>query len=486
MASQVFSYTSASYLAQAVGLVNGVVIRRALGPALMGTWGILQIFLDYAGYAQFGVLSATSREIPFWEGKGDRQKSEAIRHVTFTFSLVSSLAVGCALASYAVGWGGWLSRELRVGLVVVGALIVLQRLANFYAIMMRSYQDFKLLSRMMILVAGVDLVAIWGLVIPFKLYGLWVATGISFLAMSWMSARWTGYAVRWRWDWRELKPLLRLGMSLLILGGAFMTLKQIDRIMIAAALGQEALGYYSIPMMVTNYAFGFSTSVSVVLFPRLQEAHAQGGEDREQLRSYAVRATTMLASAVVLVLGLLHYLVPPFVKQVLPAYEPALPAFQILLIGTFFISFANQVNSILITLNKQTQSLWIVASAMAAGIGMNAWAIRQGWGIEGVAAGTSVMFVLYSLGLWCYTMAQFGKIRQAMATYGRLVVPALYALGVTAVIKLGMPLADTWWGAATQSTLFLLAMIPVIWGIEREVHLLRWLWAKVSRDGRFR
>ena len=69
----IFSYSSSSYISQAIGLFSGIWIAGKLGPENFGFYNALTLVLGYAAYSELGVLSTMSRDLPYHKGQNDLQ-----------------------------------------------------------------------------------------------------------------------------------------------------------------------------------------------------------------------------------------------------------------------------------------------------------------------------------------------------------------------------------------------------------------------------
>jgi len=116
-------YTIANYIAQGLGIVNSIALRRFMGPAAMGVWGILQVILGYCGYASFGTTKAMARDYPCLRGKGEHEKAEQLKDMTLCFSILMSVIPALIILGYLfVRWEQILP-VLRYGLAFYPAIL---------------------------------------------------------------------------------------------------------------------------------------------------------------------------------------------------------------------------------------------------------------------------------------------------------------------------------------------------------------------------
>jgi O-antigen/teichoic acid export membrane protein len=141
-----------------------------------------------------------------------------------------------------------------------------------------------------------------------------------------------------------------------------------------------------------------------------------------------------------LVLGLAA-LSLPLVTVVLPEYTPGIPAAQILLAGFFFIAITGSSSNLLLTVNRQSEYVAILAGAIALVVILDITVLSMGLGIEAVAAATAATDMLYAIVLILFT------IRKHLPSGSKPFGPMLVKLFLPWVLALLLALAATNIGA---------------------------------------
>jgi O-antigen/teichoic acid export membrane protein len=250
----------------------------------------------------------------------------------------------------------------------------------------------------------------------------------------------------------------------------------IDRVMIRNLLDNTSLGYYSIAIMAHNFVFSFPNAVSVLMFPRFQHrfGQTQNLADLEPLLRTPLLTMTW---AVPVFCGGVFLVLPTVVHYILPRYVPGLEAMKILLVGTSFICLTHMPNQFLITLDKQARTASFLMGLVVVAVGLDYLAIRMGLGIEGVAAATTISYLIYYLGLLAYALKHYtdwaGIARFGLSTLlpACVVFSVLFlsdALLETFMLKLlafGLPAAFFLWKADRHAGLspFLLDTLRLKW-----------------------
>jgi O-antigen/teichoic acid export membrane protein len=470
-------YVTATYITQVLAVLSGLVTRRFLGPYLMGVVSSLQVLQTYATYTHLGTLQAAERELPYGYSKEDTTRTEQIERTTLSFSMLTGLAGSLILLLIAAVGSSKNDIALTVGLVVFSALTFIQQFFNYYTVRLRSRKEFILLSKNQAAMSALGTVLIVIGVVLFNVYGLYAQRLITMLAQVAFLYLNSRYVLRPGIDLVELKRLLVIGFPLLIYSIAFATLLNVDRISVLKWLGLEQLGIYSIALMVNLYIFNVPNVVSTVLYPRVQEAYASGKDNAQAIAHYVTIPCTVVAYLLPVVIGGFYLVVPPIVVMFLPDYVSGILAYKIILIGSFFIALIHMPGQFLITINKQVRMIVIIGVALLVGFGLNRLFIYWGWGISGVAIGTSVSYFLFCFALLFYALAHFSTWKGIAIFSGKLLIPAIYSSlllwGTTKLINTeGADLGGLTLGVVAQGAVFLLLYAPMLWYINRETQAL--------------
>ena len=95
----VVKLTGSSYVSFLCTFASGLVVRRFLGPAIMGLYSELMLILIYSKNHHLGILNSLDREIPFFRGKEDYGKVQELKDIGFTVCLATSIFASIILIS---------------------------------------------------------------------------------------------------------------------------------------------------------------------------------------------------------------------------------------------------------------------------------------------------------------------------------------------------------------------------------------------------
>ncbi len=104
----------------ALRLIGGVLLGRLVAPSTLGLFAGIGLALGYAPLLQLGILNGLNRELPYFVGKGDRERVKELAAAAQAWALLVGAAVFVALTGVAV----W---QLAEGDVWKGCWLVHQR-----------------------------------------------------------------------------------------------------------------------------------------------------------------------------------------------------------------------------------------------------------------------------------------------------------------------------------------------------------------------
>jgi hypothetical protein len=282
---QSLGVASSQYLARAVLLVRGLVAAAALGPVAFGAWNALTLILDYGSYASLGAIQGLDLVLPAAALRGEaavaRTTMAGAWWVTLVGGALFALAVIVHLASGSwltlTGWG-WSAPLLMLAAAFVQLAI------QYHVSALRAHREFGAVSVALTLQAvvggglGMATVAragVWGL--------LW-----SWLAGGTCALLWVRRDPR-RPPLRPAHPdsgvkLALIGLPMFAFFALALMIRSFDRIALVRYGGNDALGVYSIGLIVAGMVFYVPEAAAAVLFPRVAAA-AGGARDPEGTRA---------------------------------------------------------------------------------------------------------------------------------------------------------------------------------------------------------
>jgi len=389
-----FIYSAGNYISQALGIASGFLLRAFLTPYSMGIWQGLNVIKSYASYTNLGVSRSAAREIAYFRGKKDEARGEILKNVGYSFSLLMSALVGAGCIVFALIRKPYINNYIFWGLISIGIIVILERLESYIVTILRSKKKFFAESVGKVCSSILNLALIIFVVRHFKLFGLYASHIMIFSCTIPLLISLSREHFRFVIRKKELKHLVKIGIPLVLMGFMFVSLTNIDRIVILKMIGAEKLGLYSIAIMMGNAVSNIANMISIVIYPRFQEIYGRSGSKTEVYTVMIKILKSLWFPLIVLVAGAVIF-APYLIKIFIPKYIGGIKAMKIFLCGIYFLSMAKFCNNFLVTVNKQVLSLIICITALLVNLILNINFINMGFDIEGVAAATGISYILY-------------------------------------------------------------------------------------------
>lgn len=408
----------ASLIGGVGGFFNAYFAALLLGPTVWGIWQGAKLVLQYGANLHLGVQNGMHRELPILRGRGELDQQTAIINVTFTFSLIiATLAsLGTLFSTFIIS----MSSELVLMLRLVAVMLFLQYIQSFYGFLFRANNEFNIVSQVAI-IDGIGNLASVILVFFFGLLGFLGGQVLRLLLGTFYSWRKSTYIIGWRWDNRVLKSLIAIGFPIMLMIFANVIFATIDRLLILKFLDAQSLGFYSLGSLIFAPLLMILTASNSVMYPRFAERYGKTSSPCS-LKQYITIPTECLATLISILIGVICVALPFLVRVFLPEYSEGIMAAQILIFGLFFYAIAGMAGNMLLTINKQIARLGILLASALLNFVFSYAALQLGYGIAGVAVGTSLSYFVFFL---TSIVAAMRYTRASYVEIGRLLLKIL-------------------------------------------------------------
>lgn len=469
-------YSVVYYLADLIGAFTGILVRRVLGPTMMGIWTALTVFLGYCLYGNLGINGALFKEIPFLMGKGQAELAQETQNIIFTFTL----AIGTVL-SVLIFIGSFIVKSFYppvaiAGLRAVAVIVFLTFIYNFLLVSGRAYKKFIFLSKLAIVNEICMLVFVAALVLKFNIYGIFAAVILTLIINITYALWYLKPRLHMQFEKKRLFYLIRLGFSLVIWGVALNTVLSMDKIMAIKLLGAKALGFYSIAIMVFMFAFGAAKRFGTVMFPVMQEIYGASNQ-AASLEKYVIKPNLILSYLLPFFLGFFYLFVPVAVHYILPKYIEGIPSFKILMIGCFFVSLTPMLYSFLVAIDKQIKLSILTMISIAITVTLSLLFVRHyNMGIEGIATAATISYFSFFLILAFYCSAHFGIIKKFLLHLFSILVPFIVSVSAMLIIDNYVRMGHIIGDYIVKQILFTIAVLPLLFYINKKTNVIRDIW----------
>src|SRR5208282_2313376 len=227
-----------------LSLAGGVLQARLVGPLILGRFKYIQLVLGYTRFLQLGILNGLNRELPYFYGKGDRQRVRELASAAQAWALTLGVTVGLGLGGVSVWHAVHRQFELAAGWASNAVLAFIFFYATMYLqATYRTAHDFARLSVINV-VQNATALAFLVFVVFWGFYGICLRTVLSVSVALAMYYYWQPIRVGPKWNFRHLKHLLFVGMPIFFVGELALFWELFDSSLVAGNLAREELGCY--------------------------------------------------------------------------------------------------------------------------------------------------------------------------------------------------------------------------------------------------
>ncbi len=291
------------FTTKGLDFLTALFVLRALGPTGNGQYGYaVLVWLYVKTITDFGLGTLATQQIARepWRAGALLGRTMLLRLLLLALA-VPPLALFLALN---LGIGG-----LGAAGAGAAALLVLSIVPTTYAeaaeSVFRGYERFEIPAAVVILGSLVGLalrlgtLALgWG---PVGLACAALVANLVTLAPLVLLIRSLGVRAEWSLPWDAARELLRAGWPLLVNGLLASLFFRVDTFLLLPLKGAAAVGLYDVGYKLINTLLVITSTLTLVLFPRLA---AQAGTDRAAMaRTYHVAARALLMVSLPLTVG---------------------------------------------------------------------------------------------------------------------------------------------------------------------------------------
>lgn len=405
-----------SGIGQILQTLRGFLIAKFLGPAYLGIWSNLSIIFNYASNLHLGTLQILSRDLPKELSRKNEKKSQEIIDYTFTFIMMVGLFFILAMVIYTVIFYKKYSYIFNLGLVTIGILVLLQLIFRVMTNTIRAFDDFKKLTIIGIVFSVLNLITAAVLVYFWKLKGIYLAVMLTYsiiLVITWFMKP---YKIHLNFDIKSIIRIIKPGLALMLISFLYMFIRSIDKIFILLFLDHNELGLYHFSIMITSFVVIIPQAVAGQMFPKLSFRSGQI-EDFKLMFNYVFKPTLGLSYLVLLLTGYGFIIIPFLIKLIMPEYNSSISPFLIIFFGLFLLAISGVAGNFLLVIERQIDIIKVYIIALIFCILSDYILLKLGYGIIGVAIGTSITYFIYGVGVLWFGLKYVTKNKKQLFFY---------------------------------------------------------------------
>lgn len=430
---------------------------KFMAPAQLGLWNLLYLAPTYAGYLHLGARNAIEFRLPELIAAGKIEDAERLKATVYRFTLAQQLGLSVLLVIAALVFPGDL--ETRVGLAALAPLILLLWYSDLQLTVLKAEQNFGIISRINAINAAALVAIGLPLVYFFQLYGVFAAALLTRLILAGFLRAWRPLEIHGNFDRDLLFGLIRQGFPILAFTASLVLLGTVDRMIIGALLGVEALGYYALAIVAAAFILQVPIAARDMMEPAMMAKLAKTNE-KDIWEGHFSRPSLNVAAYFPFMLGAVAFMTEDILSVILPRYVISSSSVILLSFGCYFLALVQVMRGILVANGWMARSLPFHLIGILVNLGLSyAW-VRMGYGIEAVALASSLSFAVVFFLICGYLLVRgpYG-MASSVRHLGGVVVPFLVT--IVAVTVLNVAVQPTTWPFGVASLVKLIFFMGI-------------------------
>ncbi|MEY3788485.1 MAG: hypothetical protein RIQ94_113 [Pseudomonadota bacterium] len=432
LSSVISKYAKSSLFSKLSDLIYAYAKPKLLTPEGVGLWNLLSLIISLSGYSHLGSFLTIRYVVPRLEQEKKTEEIIVIKNTVYTGTLFITLLISISLIIYAfVGNNNSIN---QLGFVTVAGLVLLYWYYSFLIEILKSHQKFKYITSSNYLMSGIRLVV--GIYLTYKLgiYGVFISTIlVIFSAIFYIRCKYKDN-INISFDKTVFINLIRNGFPIMLYGIIIFILISVDRVLISYFLDLKQVGYYSIAILVTGIMLKIPSSAREVIEP-LMSQHAGLYQAEKTISEYYFKPLYNTAYYCSFFFIGAFFLLPVVLPLILSDYLKGTAAAQILSFGINFIALSFTSRGLIVLNNWQLKATKIGLIAITLNIALNCYFLIKGYGIEGVAVGSSLSYFSLFFMLYIFLAVKFKEISISFFKHFLYIIaPLLFSIIISLLI----------------------------------------------------
>ena len=375
-------------LSTALRMIGGLIVARVVLPPVLGLFNGIGLVLGYTRFLQLGIFNGLNRELPYYVGKGDRERVNELAAAAQACAIAVGGLVGLALLGVAAWYAvhgqlerasGWAANAVLGAVFFYGSM--------YLQATYRTAHDFARLSLANVIQNSLALVLVV-LVAVLGFQGLCLRATLAAVVSLAVLHYWRPIRVGPKWNFRHLKHLCLIGLPIFGVGELYLYWSTLEGTLVLKYLGTTGMGLYAMVVVAGSAIELVPTAVAQVLYPRMAQEFGRTGQIRGLLRP-TLKPMFLAAAGVAPIIVLGWFLAEPLTRLIIPKYVAAVPAMRWNLLPPLVSCFL-PIHNVYNVVRRQGLIAVAIVCGMSAYLGCLVWFTRTE---ASLAAFPQAMFV---------------------------------------------------------------------------------------------
>lgn len=385
-----------SILSVGYGFLNAYV----LGPALLGAVKIINLIPQYMSYNQMGLLQTLAQKYAIDLGRGNKEECENTRNIVFSGLFVITLLSICVLwIFYFLGFTFKGTFDLGVYLLVTLMLIV-DKAENYLSKYIKGTGDFQIVGKRLFIYNIIKPFVFIPLLFLFKVKGVLVAgLIIDFMAIVYTLKELGFPGFRLVFKLKETYEYIRIGFPIYLNLFTSTIFWSLDITIVAIFLEPDYVGVYGFVLGIVAMSGILADIFPGMIFQHMcvEKGKREKESDYVYLKKYfgAPFLGYLILSTIVAVCSVFVFIV--VTQRFLYKFTPGLSIIYLLAFAYVIYSVKNYIFMFYTITDRLSKFFMAQIIAVILNIVLDILFIRLGYGIVGVALGSAISYVIFSL-----------------------------------------------------------------------------------------
>ncbi|MCX6745351.1 MAG: flippase [Candidatus Parcubacteria bacterium] len=422
------TFLTVAYIFQKLfAFVYFTLVARFIGANDIGVYTFaISLTTIFSVFIDFGLSSVLTREAAKFKDRANEYLNNIIS-VKIVLAIISYLAVAVVinlLGKPAIS---------QTMVYLAGLVMVLDSFTLAFFAVFRAYQNLKYeaigIAINQIVILAVGLVGIY---LKFPLYILVLAllagSTFNFLYSLILLKVKLKFNLKLIWDKSILRTLFKIALPFALAGIFVRVYSYIDQILLSVLIGDQALGWYSVPYKIT-YAFQFvPAAFAAAIYPAMSDCFVN---NKEKLRLIFDKAMYLLIILSVPATVGIACLADKIILSLYTAeFQPSILALQIFILAVIPIFLNYPVGSLLNACDRQARNTFNMGLTMVLNIILNLILIPKYQHVGAALAALTSLTALFILNLGQAPKiikydARYLAIKSAKSIFSSLIMAAL-------------------------------------------------------------
>jgi O-antigen/teichoic acid export membrane protein len=394
----IFQMSISSAISNGISILQIIFVLKLIEPKLWGIWSGLQLIQSYGMQSHLGILNAVNRQLPYYVGKGEVDRADAIRRVARTNILLLSVLEIFITVLFVVLMHARIEHTVMYGVVAFCVTTIISLNVEYHLCLFRAYHQFNRVA-FVSLVSSVIMFLGLLLVYWFRYEGLCLRIVVVALISLLICHRMNDWQLGYFFNFTVTKELLKIGFPIAVISYLFVFFDSIQKIAILNLLGATYLGYYGIALGLGAIIAIIPNTIGYVLYPKMCELYGKTNNPKALL-DLTIKASVISFLMAFIIVIVLFFTVHPIVVRFFPQYTPGIEATKVALFQGLPLALGIGPYFFMQAIMKQKQYVFVFIIASVLNYLVCFYLVSQGAGLKSAAWGGVIGYIVYMACSW--------------------------------------------------------------------------------------